>query len=139
MRILTTLLFIGMAATARAEEGLLVANGMGTVDPKAYSSAVQGRMMAERAAQVDGQRQLAESIRGVELTGGTTVEEFEVTSDVVATRVRGLLQGAFILERSVSEEQGSIIAEVRMAICLDRRPAVCEGRPTLQEVIPQPE
>lgn len=124
-----------LASQAVAEDGLLVAKGMGTVDPKAFASSVQGRMMAERAAQVDGQRQLAESIRGVELTGGTTVEEYEVTSDVVATRVRGLLQGAFILDRKVTEEQGAMIAEVQMAVCLDDRPEVCKGKPTLKDVI----
>ena len=112
-----------------------MAKGVGTVDPRNVATPVQGRMMAERAAQVDGQRQLAESIRGVELTGGTTVEEFEVTSDVVATRVRGLLQGAFILDRKVSEEGGAMVAEVRVAVCLDDRPSVCKGKPTLRDVI----
>jgi hypothetical protein len=135
MRILFSVSWLLLAGAVNAEPGLLTASGFGTVDPNAFSTRSQGRMMAVRAAQVDGQRQLAESIKGVELTGGTTVEDFEVTSDVVATRVRGLVQGAFILEESVQEEDNTLVAEVTMAVCLDQRPAVCAGRPTLENIV----
>ena len=124
-----------LAMNTLAEPGLLTASGFGTVDPGAFETRSQGKMMAIRAAKVDGQRQLAESIKGVELTGGTTVEEFEVTSDLVATRVRGLIRGAFILKQDVQDESDTLVAEVQMAICLDKRPAVCADRPTLDELV----
>jgi hypothetical protein len=139
MRKLLLVLSLFCVSPGFAEQGLLVARGFGTVDAASFSTKSQGRMMAVRAAQVDGQRQLAESIRGVELTGGTTVEEFEVTSDLVATRVKGLIRGAFMIDQDVQEEADTLVAEVHMAVCLDRRPAVCQDRPTLAEIIAEEE
>lgn len=124
-----------VCASVNAEPGLLSVTGFGTVDAAAFASKSQGRVMAERAAQVDGQRQLAESIKGIELTGGTTVEDYEVTSDVIATRVRGLVQGAFVLDKKVTEEDGTLVAEVQMGVCLDDRSQVCKGRATLQRIV----
>ena len=131
---LLCLWLIAASATA-AEPGLLTASGFGTVESGAFATKSQGKMMAIRAAQVDGQRQLAESIKGVELTGGTTVEEFEVTSDLVATRVRGLIRGAFMLDQQVEEESNTLVAEVKMAVCLDKRPKVCANRMTLDDLV----
>lgn len=132
---LICLCFFAAYTASAGEPGLLTVSGFGTVDPAAYDSRSQGRMMAVRAARVDGQRQLAETLRGVELTAGTTVEEFEVTSDMVATRVRGLIRGAFVLTQDVQEEDDSLVAEVQMAVCLDKRPAVCADRPTLDDLV----
>lgn len=134
--IILTILLVG-AGSAWAQQGLLSVTGFGTVDAQAFATKSQGRMMAMRAAQVDGQRQLAENIKGVELTGGTTVEEYEVTSDLVATRVRGLIKGAFVLEKAVNEEDDTMVAEIQMAICLDNRSDVCKERETLQSIIAQ--
>jgi hypothetical protein len=135
MRASTAFLMLLFSAGSGAQEGLLVVTGYGTVDAAKFATQSQGRMMAERAAQVDGQRQLAESIRGVELTGGTTVEEYEVTSDLVATRVRGLVRGAFVLDKKIVEESDTLVAEVQMAICIDDRAAVCAGKTTLQSIV----
>ena len=139
MRVLAIMGLVLVANLAWAEPGLLTVTGFGTVDTKAFASKSQGKMMAVRAAQVDGQRQLAASIKGVELTGGTTVEEYEVTSDLVATRVRGLVRGAFVLEKDVQEEDEALIAEVQMAVCLDKRPQVCRDRPTLESIVAEPQ
>ncbi len=134
--LLLTIALLGSSA-AWAQQGMLTVSGFGTVDAAAFATKSQGRMMAMRAAQVDGQRQLAENIKGVELTGGTTVEEYEVTSDLVATRVRGLIKGAFVLEKTVNEEDDTLVAEIQMAICLDNRADVCKERETLQSIIAQ--
>ena len=139
MRVLAIMGLVLVANLAWAEPGLLTVTGFGTVDTKAFASKSQGKMMAVRAAQVDGQRQLAKSIKGVELTGGTTVEEYEVTSDLVATRVRGLVRGAFVLEKDVQEEDEALIAEVQMAVCLDKRPQVCRDRPTPESIVAEPQ
>ena len=139
MRASTVVFLMSLSAGVGAQEGLLVVTGFGTVDPAKFATSSQGRMMAERAAQVDGQRQLAESIKGVELTGGTTVEEYEVTSDIVATRVRGLVRGAFVLDKKVVEENDTLVAEVQMAVCIDNRATVCAGKTTLQSIVEQAE
>ena len=139
MRICTAIFLLLACAGLSAQQGLLSVTGFGTVDAQAFATKSQGRMMAERAALVDGQRQLAESIKGVELTGGTTVEEYEVTSDLVATRVRGLVRGAFVLNKKVVEESDTLVAEVQMAICLDNSAEVCKNRTTLQSIVAQSE
>ena len=134
MRICTAMLILLLSTAAVAEQGLLAVTGFGTVDAQAFATKSQARMMAERAAQVDGQRQLAENIKGEELTAGTTVEEYEVTSDIVATRVRALVRGAFVLDKKVVEENDTLVVEVQMAICLDNSAEVCKGRTTLQSI-----
>lgn len=115
-----------------ASENIISAKGMGTVDMSVIKNKMQAKMMAKRAAQVDAQRQLAESVKGVRLTGGTTVEEMEVTSDIVATRVKGMLRGAFILDSKVYEEGGSYVAEMDIGICVNEKDDKCKGKPTLE-------
>ncbi len=121
------------ASTAIADDqGLLTAVGYGTVDLNTVTIKSQAKLMARRAAIVDAQRNLAEQVRGIRLTGGTTMEEYEVSSDIVATRVKGLLNGAFEHDQKVTEDEQSILVEVTMAICIDNSVPQCEGRDTLQ-------
>jgi hypothetical protein len=135
MKMWSACLLILACSQASAQPGLLTVSGFGTVDASAFASSAQARIMAERAAEVDGQRRLAESIKGVEISGGTTVEEYEVTSDLIATRVRALVRGAFVLDKKTIEDNGSIVAEVKMAICLDSRPEPCKNRASLDTIV----
>ncbi len=61
------------------------------------SNAAQARMLARRAAVADAYRQLAESIKGVNVDAETTVENMMVTSDVIRTKVSATIQGAQII------------------------------------------
>ena len=70
--------------------------GMGAQPANAVSP-VQARMMARRAAVADGYRQLAESIKGVNVDAETTVENMMVTSDVINTKVSACIQGAVVI------------------------------------------
>jgi len=129
------LLFINAATPfvyAEEHKGLLTAKGFGTVDIKKTSSSFQAKMMAKRAASLDAQRQLAEITKGVQLSSGTSVEDFEVTKDIIATRVKGLITGAFILTESVKPEDKSFVAEVTLAICLTNESEVCSQRDSIQ-------
>lgn len=56
--------------------------------------AAQSRLMAERAARVDGFRNLLEQVQGLEVTSGTTVRDFIAERDEVLTQVRGAISGA---------------------------------------------
>jgi hypothetical protein len=114
---------------------LVTATGYGTVDSDKAVNKGQARMMAKRAAILDAQRQLSETVRGVQLTGGTTVEEYEVTSDLVATRVKNVLQGAFEINSNIERESGSYAAEVTLAICVDDEPEECKGKLTLESIV----
>jgi len=116
---------------------ILEATGFGTVNMETAVNQIQAKMMAQRAAKVDAQRQLSELVKGVQLTAGTTVQEYEVTSDLIATRVKSLLQGAFEINKSVQMESGSFSAVITLGICVDAEPDICKDRETLQSLVSQ--
>ena len=117
---------------AEEHKGLLTAKGFGTVDIEKTISNFQAKMMAKRAASLDAQRQLTEIVQGVQLSSGTSVEDFEVTKDIIATRVRGLIKGAFILNESVKPEEGTYVAEVTLAICSTNESEICSKRDSIK-------
>ncbi|QDV91083.1 hypothetical protein RAS2_21730 [Phycisphaerae bacterium RAS2] len=53
----------------------------------------RGQLMARRAAELDAYRLLAERVLGLQLTSETTVRDFVLESDEIATRVSGFLRG----------------------------------------------
>lgn len=57
----------------------------------------QGKLMAQRAAQVDAYRNLAESIKGVRITSNTRVEDFVTVSDEIRASFNGFIRGAQVL------------------------------------------
>jgi hypothetical protein len=120
-----------MGAVHGQDSGLLTAVGFGTADLNTVKVKSQAKMMARRAATLDAQRNLAEQVRGIRLTGGTTMEEYEISSDIVATRVKGLLQGAFQHDQNIIEDDESITVEITMAICIDNIAEQCKGRESL--------
>lgn len=128
------ILLMFMTTFAQAENGLISASGFGTVDLSVIKIKAQAKMMARRAAMVDAQRNLTEQLKGVRLTGGTTMEEYEISSDIVATRVKSLLTGAFEKDQIVSEDEHSISVEIVMAICVTNVPQECQNRATLAEL-----
>jgi hypothetical protein len=117
----------------QSEEGLIVATGFGATDLSKFPIKSQAKIMAKRAAQVDAQRNLSEQIKGLRLTGGTTMEDFEVSKDIVATRVKALLKGAFELESDSSADDQSVIYEVKMAVCLNNSNPLCKGKDTIEK------
>lgn len=73
--------------------GEVYATGIGA--PPAYpANAAQARAMAERAAFVVALRNLLETIKGVRVDSETVVENFMTKSDVIKTKVEGIVRGA---------------------------------------------
>ena len=111
MCLLVTLLIISSVTAFAAEMGVdwdsrvITVVGMGTAPPNAMNPA-QARMLARRAAIVDGYRQLAEAVKGVNVDSETTVENMMVTSDVIKTKVSGLIQGARVVSEQASPDGG---------------------------------
>ena len=116
------------------ESELLKASGFGTADLSAVKVPAQAQLMARRAAIVDAQRNLAEQIRGVRLTGGTMMEEYEISSDIVATRVKGLLKGAFEIEQKITRGEGSVTIEIVLAICMNNESDRCKYKESLAQI-----
>lgn len=96
------------------EQNVITVTGMG-VAPSNATSAAQARMMARRAAVVDGYRQLAEIVKGVNVDAQTTVQNMMVVNDVVNTKVSALIQGAKVVGEQVTPDGGY---EVTMQVAM---------------------
>ena len=79
-------------ATFANDLSMITAEGFGFSDANRFSEP-QARLMALRAAKIDAQRNLLEVINGVRVTAGTTVKDMMLESDIIGTRVKGMLQG----------------------------------------------
>lgn len=73
--------------------GMLTATGKAVID-KEIKNPAQARLMAERAATVVAQRNLLELIKEVRVTSETVVENMMLESDVIISRVDGVVKGA---------------------------------------------
>ena len=72
--------------------------------PPANMPIERGRALAERAAIVDGYRQLAETINGVQIDSETTMKDLAIESDVVRASVSALVKGALVVEKQINED-----------------------------------
>jgi len=133
--IYSVLMSTAVAAESPLLGGILEATGFGTVSMEKVNSKGQAKMMARRAAKVDAQRNLLETLEGVRVTSGTTVKDFQLESDLIANRVKGMLRGAFIVNESVQEEEGTFVAEVQMAVCINSEPLSCKAKTTLSQIV----
>ena len=118
------------------EDNTIVVKGMG-LTPQNVKSPAQARMLARRAAIVDGYRLLAESINGVNVDAETTVENLMVRSDTVRTKVSACIQGASVVgEREIPEGY-----EVTLQINMfgDNNPLAAAVLPKLEYKEPFPE
>lgn len=78
------------------DNNTLIAKGYGS-PPKHTKDSRRAKIMARRAAIMDGYRQLAEQTQGINITAETTVESQIVSGDIVKSKVDAVLKGATIL------------------------------------------
>jgi len=76
----------------------------------------RGRLMAERAAELDAFRRLAERIKGVHITSETTVRDFVAESDEIETGLNTFLRGARTIR--VRYHADELIVEVEKQVKL---------------------
>ena len=111
----------------------LKVTGMG-VGSTATKSDVQAKLMSLRAARIDAQRKLLAEIEGVQITGLSTVKDAMVENDLVATRIKGMLRGAFEVSSNAVKDGNYWEARVEMAICLTSDSAQCRNQINLANV-----
>ena len=98
------------------QEVTLRAKGAGA-PPTNAANAAQARLMTERAAKVDGYRNLLEQAYGLQVTGSTTVRDFVTQSDVIRTQLDAFIRGAKVVDTRLLDD-GS--AEVEMEVSLGK-------------------
>lgn len=76
----------------------------------------RGRLMAERAARMDGMRKLGERIKGVHITSETTVQDFVARSDQINVAMATFLKGAREIGTRYHDDE--LIVEVEMQVKL---------------------
>jgi hypothetical protein len=90
------------------------ATGSGAPPPSAISPA-QARLMAERAAKLDGYRNLIEQAYGVNISSSSTVRDFVLQNDTIRARVEAFVKGAKIIDtRHLSD--GSVEVEMELTL-----------------------
>lgn len=78
----------------------------------------QGRLMAERAAEMDAMRKLLEQIKGLRLTSDTLVRDFVTESDEIRTQAQGIVIGASVAGKYLHNDE--LIAEVTMEVPVEK-------------------
>ncbi len=76
----------------------------------------RGRMMAERAAKVDAYRNMAERIKGLQITADTYVRDFVAESDQISTRVDTFIKGMKTVGAYRYMPDGTCQVDVEVAI-----------------------
>lgn len=92
--------------------GEVYATGIGAPPPNAVNPA-QARAMAERAAQVVAYRNLLEIVKGVRVDSETVVENFMTKSDIIRTKVDGIIKGSMPIKKQYLSD-GSVEVTVVM-------------------------
>jgi len=94
--------------------GEVYATGIGA-PPSNPSNMAQARAMAERAAYVVALRNLLETVKGVRVDSESVVENFMVKSDLIRTKVDGIVKGARVVKTQYMSD-GSVEVLVAMSI-----------------------
>jgi hypothetical protein len=119
--------------------GYIEAVGVGAVPEKSIGRS-NARPMALRAAKLDALRNLLEITKGVQVDSATSVKDFMVESDVINTKVEGLVKGAQVVKTEYMSDgtaevtlrmplYGGILAQTIMPPALAKPPAPPEPAP----------
>lgn len=122
--------------------GSIKAKGTGVLDPNNPNKG-QARVMAERAAIVDAQRNLLETAKGVRINGETQVKDFMTQSDIIFSRVDGVVKGARLAsEPKYDSAMGTVQIELEISLYDKKGLSDAVAQPgvttkTLEDLTPQ--
>jgi len=94
--------------------GEVSAEGYGVAPPRYASQPARARIMAIKAARIDAQKSLLETIQGVRIEAKTLVKDMAIESAIVRTTLDGKIKGAVMVGQPV--DMGAGAWSVTMAI-----------------------
>ena len=95
---------------------IIEAKGVGIVPCDGACSTAQAKVMARRAAILDGYRALIEKIYGIQINGRDTVKNMALQSSVIRSHIEGLIRGANIEEESFKDGVYSVVMSIRLNV-----------------------
>jgi len=98
--------------TINWSKGVMTATGSGAL-PSSATNPAQARLMAKRAAILDARRNLLETVKGVRVDSDTTVRNIMTTSDIVVTKVSGIVKLSRVIKTRYMSD-GAIEVTVTM-------------------------
>lgn len=90
---------VAASSSNNYEDNKITADGYGVL-PVGIPEG-RAKVMARRAAIVDAQRNLVETIQGTAVDSETTVNNFMLTDDVIKTKVSGIIKGAVVVDEEL--------------------------------------
>jgi hypothetical protein len=90
--------------------------GKGVAPCSSACSVAQAKLMARRAAIVDGYRALAEKMYGIKINGRDTVKNMVLQSSVIRGYVEGLIRGAFIVDEEYKDGIYSVVLQLKLDV-----------------------
>ncbi len=93
---------------------VLKATGEGITPNQGVSNMAQAKVMARRAAIIDGYKVLAEKMYGIKINGKDSVKDMMVQNSEVRTYVEGLIRGAKIDKESFKDGIYTVIMSVKL-------------------------
>ncbi|MDV7339132.1 hypothetical protein RYZ26_05985 [Terasakiella sp. A23] len=104
-------------------EGYIEATGQGTA--RYLGNRIQEELMAKQAARTTAQAHLLEIMKGIRVTGLTTLNEKAQSDARAATRIKGTIKGARVLSEKATwhkdkeSRRGEVVlAEVTLRVCV---------------------
>jgi hypothetical protein len=94
---------------------VLRATGQG-VAPEEAESEAQAKLLAQKAAEVDAKRKLAEMLDGVHIDSKTTVKDFVTQSDEIKTSVSTFIGGCKVVKVRTLEDGVTVEVEVELSL-----------------------
>ncbi len=81
-----------------------------------YAQAVQQKLLARRAAELDGYRKIAEIVKGFQISSETMVRDFVTESDEIHTAFRHFVKGAETVGSPRYFDDGTCEVDMKMAL-----------------------
>ena len=95
---------VGDNGSVNWSDGTIRSTGKGIPPDNVTPS--QGKLLARRAAILDMQRNMLETIQGVQIDAQTRMDKFMIELDTVSSAVKGTISGIIVVEEDWNDDEG---------------------------------